>query len=407
MMVELILLTDTFPFDGAAEGSFISPELPFLINAFDRVRIVPCHIDGSRYEFPDSLCLDLSLGESIPQSPCRWLSASLLKAVFRVATDLNCSALELRWFLRSLSRSSRIYAWLHRSLRSGSISCQNTLFYSYWCLEAAEALACFAYAQRNLKFVSRAHRVDLYPMCRGLSRFPFHGLILETAESVFPVSEHGAVYLRAIFERFAAKVKTARLGVNGTSLATATSETRILVSCSAAVPVKRIDLIASLVRDIAVRCARLRIEWHHFGDGPTLEAARLAAASFPPNLLGVFHGQQPNSLVRRFYCDNWVDLFVNMSDSEGAPVSIMEASAAAIPVVGRDVGGVAELLDEGNGFLLNSAGDWSPVLERIAILLARGEYSAMLRNRSLKLWSTKYDAEKNFSEFAQCLRKLV
>ena len=47
------------------------------------------------------------------------------------------------------------------------------------------------------------------------------------------------------------------------------------------------------------------------------------------------------------------DVFVLSSTSEGLPVSILEAMAAALPVVASSVGGVAEAVDEGEtGFLV-------------------------------------------------------
>lgn len=41
-----------------------------------------------------------------------------------------------------------------------------------------------------------------------------------------------------------------------------------------------------------------------------------------------------------------------MSDSEGIPVSIMEAMSFGIPVIARNVGGMSEIVNEENGLLL-------------------------------------------------------
>ena len=45
---------------------------------------------------------------------------------------------------------------------------------------------------------------------------------------------------------------------------------------------------------------------------------------------------------------------MNVSESEGIPVSIMEASSFGIPVIATNVGGVGEIVENGyNGLLLN------------------------------------------------------
>ena len=47
-----------------------------------------------------------------------------------------------------------------------------------------------------------------------------------------------------------------------------------------------------------------------------------------------------------------VDALVNVSASEGVPVSMMEALHAGIPIIGTAVGGIAELVTPDVGMLL-------------------------------------------------------
>ena len=58
------------------------------------------------------------------------------------------------------------------------------------------------------------------------------------------------------------------------------------------------------------------------------------------------------------------------SRSEGAPFSILEAMAAGLPVVATDVGGVRELVADGETGLLVPAGDPARLAEALRSLLA-------------------------------------
>ena len=59
------------------------------------------------------------------------------------------------------------------------------------------------------------------------------------------------------------------------------------------------------------------------------------------------------------------DLFVQSSYTEGLPNVILEACAASVPVVATDVGGTAEIIEDGVSGLLVPAGDSETLAARM------------------------------------------
>lgn len=104
---------------------------------------------------------------------------------------------------------------------------------------------------------------------------------------------------------------------------------------------------------------------------------------------------------------NSPDVFLNVSMSEGIPVSIMEAMSFGVPVIATKVGGTSEIVNQENGSLLPS----QPTAEMIKNeLLYFCNLSKMDQEKyskeALKTWKNKFNAAKNYPEFIQELRSL-
>ena len=118
------------------------------------------------------------------------------------------------------------------------------------------------------------------------------------------------------------------------------------------------------------------------------------------NISYCFKGRTDNETIHRFYAENHIDLFINVSKSEGVPVSIMEAISYGIPVLATDVGGTAEIVTDAIGKLMNK--DLGPA-ELAKYIKTFFESSPQKLNTYSKnardLGCNSYSADKNYNDF--------
>lgn len=150
----------------------------------------------------------------------------------------------------------------------------------------------------------------------------------------------------------------------------------------------------------ALQCEHVRvIKWTHIGGGEDFEDLKHLVKQANSNLQISLLGDLSNEEVYEFYKTNYVTAFLNVSSSEGVPVSIMEAISFNIPVVATNVGGTSEIVTDETGILLSS----DPTAEEILNAL----YSIESINvQPREFWKQKYNADTNYKEFVKVLNSL-
>jgi glycosyltransferase involved in cell wall biosynthesis len=179
-----------------------------------------------------------------------------------------------------------------------------------------------------------------------------------------------------------------------------TNHLRIL-SIAFITQVKRIDRII----DALSKVENCTIDWTHIGNAPNLydpifEMAHQKLSALP-HINYNFAGERSKEQVYEQLRSNSSDVLLCTSESEGIPVSMMEALAFGLPVLSVDVGGVAELVIDGeNGELMKadaSANEIAAVLEKWAGL-NENEFT-LLSNKAYASYLQYFSAPKNYNLF--------
>ncbi len=295
--------------------------------------------------------------------------------------------------------------YTYRLKKSEKMWCFNdkeTIYYSYWLNEAATYLA-----KRKEKLngicISRAHAVDCF-YDRGFT--PFRREQLRGLDAVFTISQAGKDDILQHYGDAVPdlndKVFVSKLGIEIPQIIVQMNEPqneRVIVSCSNVIGLKRLDL---LIEALAL-CDDVNIKWIHFGDGCEMENITALAEKMlnqKPNISFEFKGRKPNREVLSFYDNSQVDLFVNCSDIEGIPVSVMEALVRGIPSIARNVGANSELVSNDCGALLQkniTAIDLSEAIMGI-FTLSEEEY-LIKRENAIKTVKNGFDAKQNYIRF--------
>lgn len=258
--------------------------------------------------------------------------------------------------------------------------------------------------KKNIPIVCRAHRYDLYEEYNQRGYIPLREYILERIHTVYTCSEDGEQYLRRKYPDYSNKINTNYLGTVDYGIGPTpfdSNKSIKILSCSYAVKIKRLDRIykvLSLVKGV-------RVQWIHYGDGPILEELKKYISVSKGGVLVEFRGSIDNRELMEVYKREAFDAFINLSDSEGLPVSIMEAMSFGVPCIATNVGGSGEIVKNGyNGLLL------SPDVEEMSMAV---QIENNLRNladfriNARKTWESKFNASTNYSNFMESLYDLI
>lgn len=413
-MNTLILLTNFFPY-GNGEP-YLETEAKFYEQFFDRIYV--CSLQLRKKDLHTIRKLPSKSFEVLPvEKAANWV---YLANAVRTLFDKNIYV-ELWRLLRtkrlSAQRVVSLFVYLSRSyyeadkitkwLKTKKIISHDDegVIYSYRFEYQPYVALLLKKHLPNFNAFSRGHGYDLYEERHKSAYIPLREYLLKHLDKSIMIAQNGVDYLSKKYPRCSDKITVSRLGVTDNGLGAEVNRENGLriISCSTITAVKRVELIVealALIKDIP-------IVWDHYGEGPLADEVKtLAKEIIPSNITYNFRGYIDNHQLLQIYKTNPYHLFLNVSSSEGVPVSIMEAMSFGIPCVATDVGGTNEIVsDKYNGILL------APDFQTDTLAQIIGKFATMddicykeYRSAARLTWSNKYSASKNYSKFLKYLR---
>lgn len=415
-MNKVFIFTKSYPYDYASEINFLNQEIDEIRKYFDKVYVIPEITKGSKIFLDDdievveafSIYRNLFFNRLICFISC--FNYFLLKEIINKSKIRKLSFFDIARIIKYNFNVEISRKWGKGFFKNhNNTNCTKNIVYSWWFDYTSLGLSFVR--DNNIKFTlcSRAHGYDLYEDRNKLGFIPFRETALGLIDKVYTDSFAGESYISKKYPQFRNKISTSLLGVKKPKFNNVKKDDGIVrfVSCSFVIPLKRVEMIVKSIAILANERKDIFFEYTHFGDGPMLgKIIDLARNILPNNVSWSFPGYQDLNQVYSYYSHFNISAFINVSETEGTPVSIMEAISYSLPIIATAVGGNQEIVSSKNGLLVNKNFkliDLKNCLDQLA-------FNFELRNKlslgSYEVWNQYYNAEINYLSFSNEIKKI-
>lgn len=405
----IILLTKTFPFASGEE--FVEEEINILASQFKEILVIATAV-------PKGSTKTRVVPNNVHVTRLTEVSNRFFKYVKYIMKGI-CSIFrqDIRSDLRGKSIlgklgviyvSGRCHSLCKRIFQNDDIKelleTNGTILYSYWFsdLPYVSILLKRQIHNDSLKIISRAHGYDLYDYRNASGYIPFRQIVMNGIDKVFPCSNDGKDYLQERFPDFSNKIEVAYLGTKDCGIGQVDQhDTYRIVTCSAIIPLKRVGLVAEALHELEKK--GYVVDWTCIGDGPQIKDIKAYVSDKIKKSKVIFTGKLKHNDVLDLLKTGSFDLFVNVSETEGLPVSIMEASSFGIPTLATNVGGTKEIvIPQITGVLLDKDSSASEIAKRILVCSETVFDHKQIRD----YWNNSFNSCKNYRAFAERIQNI-
>lgn len=407
-MKSIILFTRYYPYSLSSED-FISNELEAVSGEYDITLVPFSKTPNQKRDIPQNVrvndvCCNMPLLHKIAIAISILFSARFW--TFILSKDfLQCKTLSRMIYYCKIIYGAFVVKWIVKNQKIDYSS--QSIFYSYWLTYAPLGLAMLK--QEGIiqnKIIARTHGYEIYEKGsykpESYPHFPARMFTYKWIDNVYSISKKGVKILTSNYPYIAHKFKLSHLGVN--PIITKHCENKKLItiiSCSYLYELKRVPLIFQSLNNYCKKHQSFEINWYHIGSsrfdqGLGLAKLKEETKTAVDNLRVFLLGEMSNQDVIKFYQQNSADVFINLSTTEGIPVSIMEAESAGLAILATDVGSNNEIVNDNVGVLLDvnfTQEDFDNALNKII-----SNRQCMSEN-AIKNFIKEWDADTNYNNF--------
>ncbi len=392
----IYIFTNAYPYNNSEP--FFHTELLSIAQNFDSVKIFPKENGNLTFELPINVEIinakkseHFNITKSLKQSPKLLLAFlfELLKSKYRY-TYLN----NYKLYLSKLVQHYNNILPYAKELKKENAD----TYYTYWLNDWAIELSLYKYLFNDkIKLVSRIHGYDFDEIQIDNNFHIFRHFVLAKYNSIVSISNYGKQYIGNKYKAFKSKFSVSYLGIKNPKNNIIIDNKNVhIVSCSSVIKLKRLDLIIEILKHIPQP-----ITWAHIGSGELVEEMKIKAKNLPNNVTIEWIGNLNNKEVLNYYANKSIALFINTSDYEGLPYSMIEAISYGIPVCGRNVCGIPEIVNNETGILLEKDFDTRTVAQKISEFLIQKSSSIEYRENVKEFWHKNFNAYINYPNFIQ------
>lgn len=411
-MHKVFIVTNSYPY--AVGEDFFYPELECWAKRADCiVTLLPLKKGGQARLVPQGVRVDTALAVTHKRDRYFYTLLALFSSFF-------WSELLFLWRRQGVTSQSirslliTVGSFLRIKSRLKSVICSEKkafIIYAYWSDVAAYA-ACFLKRENPfIKIVARAHGYDLYEERRVANYMPLKRRFAPSFDALFVLSNGAKKYAVERYGFHGANVHVSPLGVTlpASSAPAPKPDHPVILTLSYCVELKRIEKVVDALEIWAKKNNKGTLRWVHIGDGPLYEFLKRYAEEKLGNIQNVsydFAGRFSAGEVQKFLQASEVSLILNVSDSEGMPVSLMEAMSVGIPPIAPNVGEISDLVSPYNGWLLGQKPSPLEIADAIERILTAEDYLGLRINAREKI-EGYFLAEKNFCRHISSIVSMV